>query len=145
MIKNRVLISLMLMLTSGAMLVEDVFAQTKTPEGVAPASTTSAADTKTNVESKTVEQKETTVIKKTKAEQQPTFNIYEFKVLVNTVLDNGKIEEAVYGFMGEEKTIVDVQKARTALEKTYHKAGYLTVSVNIPQQEVNDNGVQLQV
>lgn len=135
----------MLMLTSSAMLVEDVIAQTKTPEGAAPASTTSTADSTTNVKNKTVEQKETTVTKKAKVEQQPTFNIYEFKVLGNTVLDNNKIEEAVYEFMGEQKTIDDVQKARTALEKTYHQAGYLTVSVSIPQQDVNDNLVQLQV
>lgn len=80
-----------------------------------------------------------------KAEPLPTFNIFEFKVLGNSVLQKNKIEESVYGFMGEEKTIDDVEKARAALEKTYHQEGYLTVSINIPQQDVDEGIVKLQV
>lgn len=80
-----------------------------------------------------------------KAEKQPTFNVFEFKVDGNTVLPNGKIEEAIYPFMGEAKTIDDVEKARSALEKTYQDNGYLTVSVSIPQQEVDAGIVRLLV
>lgn len=79
------------------------------------------------------------------AEKPPTFNVFEFKVDGNTVLPNGKIEEAVYPFMGETKTIDDVEKARSALEKTYQDNGYLTVSVSIPQQEVDAGIVRLLV
>lgn len=78
-------------------------------------------------------------------EKQPTFNVFEFKVDGNTVLPNGKIEEAIYPFMGEAKTIDDVEKARSALEKTYQDNGYLTVSVSIPQQEVDAGIVRLLV
>ena len=71
--------------------------------------------------------------------------MFEIKVNGNTVLPIGKIEESVYPFLGETKTIEDVEKARAALEKTYQDAGYLTVSVSIPQQEVNAGIIKLQV
>ena len=79
------------------------------------------------------------------ASQDPVFNVFEIKVNGNTVLPIGKIEEAVYPFLGETKSITDVEKARAALEKTYQDAGYLTVSVSIPQQEVDAGIVNLQV
>lgn len=77
--------------------------------------------------------------------QNPSFNVFEFKVDGNTVLPIGKIEESVYPFLGETKTIDDVEKARSALEKTYQEAGYLTVSVSIPQQDVDAGIVTLKV
>jgi hemolysin activation/secretion protein len=73
------------------------------------------------------------------------FDVFEYRVDGNSVLGNGDIEKAVYPYMGEQKTIEDVEKARSALEKTYQDAGYLTVSVSIPQQEVNTGVVHLQV
>lgn len=79
------------------------------------------------------------------SENNPSFNVFEFKVDGNTVLAKGKIEEAVYPFLGETKTIEDVEKARRALEKKYQDAGYLTVSVSIPQQEVDSGIVKLLV
>ena len=47
--------------------------------------------------------------------------------------------------MGENKTIDDVEKAREALEKAYHQAGYLTVLVDIPEQDVDKKIVRLNV
>lgn len=73
------------------------------------------------------------------------FNVFEYQVEGNSVLKNGEIEKAVYPYMGEEKSIADVEQARAALEKTYQEAGYLTVSVSIPQQEVNQGTVRLLV
>lgn len=99
------------------------------------------ADTQTNVD----QAKPAEVKPEQQAEKAPTFNVFEFKVDGNTVLPNGKIEEAVYPFMGEEKTIDDVEKARSALEKIYQDNGYLTVSVSIPQQEVDAGIVRLLV
>lgn len=78
-------------------------------------------------------------------EEQPRFDIMEFSVSGNTVLPAGKIEQAVYPFLGEGKTIDDVERARAALEKAFHDAGYLTVFVNTPEQEVNDKVVRLEV
>ncbi len=45
----------------------------------------------------------------------------------------------------KRKTLADVEKAREALEKAYHGAGYLTVLVSIPQQKVNGGVVRLEV
>lgn len=91
------------------------------------------------------DKKQTAQDVKKEEEKDPSFNVFEFNVDGNTVLPKGKIEEAVYPFLGESKTIDDVEKARLALEKTYQEAGYLTVSVSIPQQEVNHGLVVLQV
>lgn len=73
------------------------------------------------------------------------FDILEFQVEGNTKLPQTKIEASVYPHMGEKKTIDDVEKAREDLEKAYHDAGYLTVLVDIPEQEVNRKTVKLNV
>jgi len=78
-------------------------------------------------------------------EAQYSFNVFEFVVDGNTVLENTHIEKAVYPFLGETKTIKDVEKARAALESTYQNLGYLTVSVSIPEQDVDDGIVRLLV
>lgn len=79
------------------------------------------------------------------AQEENRFDVLEYRVTGNTVLSNGAIEEAVYPWMGEGKSIADVDKAREELEKAYHKAGYLTVLVDIPEQDVNQGVVQLNV
>ena len=73
------------------------------------------------------------------------FDISEFNIVGNSVLPTTAIEQAVYPFLGEKKTIDDAEEARTALEKTYHDAGYLTVLVNIPEQKVDGGIVKLEV
>jgi hemolysin activation/secretion protein len=73
------------------------------------------------------------------------FDILEYVIEGNSTLPQQRIEEAVYPFMGEHKTIEDVQQAREALEKAYHASGYLTVFVNIPEQKVLGGEVRLQV
>ena len=74
-----------------------------------------------------------------------TFDIMEIQVEGNSVLTTPAIEEAVYPYLGEKKNIQDVDKARQALEKAYHDAGYLTVFVDIPEQEVKEGIVRLKV
>lgn len=73
------------------------------------------------------------------------FDVLEYRVTGNTVLPGAEIEEAVYPWMGEGKRIADVEKARAALENAYHKAGYLTVLVDIPEQDVKQGVVRLNV
>jgi len=73
------------------------------------------------------------------------FDILEFQVEGNTKLSAEKIEAAVYPQMGEKKTIADVDAAREALEKAYHQAGFLTVLVDIPEQDVDQKIVRLKV
>ena len=73
------------------------------------------------------------------------FDILEFQVEGNTKLSTEQVEAAVYQQMGERKTIADVDKARESLEKAYHQAGYLTVLVDIPEQDVDKKIVRLNV
>ncbi|GBL45122.1 hemolysin activation/secretion protein associated with VreARI signalling system [Sulfuriferula multivorans] len=74
-----------------------------------------------------------------------TFSILEYQIVGNTVLSNLAIEQAVYPHLGEKKSVTDVEQARQALEKAYHDAGYLTVLVDIPEQEVKSGLVRLKV
>jgi hemolysin activation/secretion protein len=73
------------------------------------------------------------------------FALLEIAVEGNTALPVQRIEEAVYAFLGEAKTIQDVEAARAALENAYHDGGYQTVFVDIPEQEVNRGTVRLRV
>lgn len=75
----------------------------------------------------------------------PHFDIFEYDVEGNTRLSDQDIEHAVTPFLGEDKTLRDVDLARAALEKAYHDAGYLTVVVSIPEQKVDAGAVVLSV
>jgi hemolysin activation/secretion protein len=75
----------------------------------------------------------------------PRFAILEFAVEGNTVLPTESVERAVYPFMGEERTIDDVEAARAALEKAYRSAGFATVGVDIPEQRVTGGLITLRV
>lgn len=73
------------------------------------------------------------------------FEITVFEVTGNTLIPEDKLREAVAPFIGKEKTAADVEKARDALEKFYHEAGYPAVLVNIPEQTLQGGVVRLQV
>ena len=75
----------------------------------------------------------------------PRFDIVEFRVEGNTVLDVQLIERAVYAFMGEGRNVDDVENARATLEAVYRQAGYGTVVVDTPEQRVVDGVITLQV
>lgn len=73
------------------------------------------------------------------------FDVMEFRVQGNSVLPSLAIEEAVYDFLGERKSVDDIEHARETLEKLYRDSGYLTVVVDIPEQKVESGVVTLQV
>lgn len=75
----------------------------------------------------------------------PHFDIWEYTVEGNTVLPNLSIETAVLPHLGPDRSMVDVEAARAALEAVYQKAGYLTVLVDVPEQQVDDGVVRLAV
>ncbi|MGQ9862246.1 MAG: ShlB/FhaC/HecB family hemolysin secretion/activation protein [Thiobacillaceae bacterium] len=79
------------------------------------------------------------------AAAQDRFDVLEYVVEGNSVLPALRIEEAVYPHLGEGRSIQDVEAARTALERAYHDSGYLTVFVDIPEQEVKAGVVRLKV
>lgn len=73
------------------------------------------------------------------------FDVFEYAVEGNTVLENIDIERAVYPWLGPGKTADDVEKARAALEAAYQQNGYLSVSVVLPVQTVDEGVIRLQV
>jgi hemolysin activation/secretion protein len=79
------------------------------------------------------------------AQPVKTFPILEYRIEGNTLLHAIDIERAVTPYLGEGKTIKDVEAARLSLEKVYHAHSYQTVLVNIPQQEVSSGVVRLSV
>jgi hemolysin activation/secretion protein len=74
-----------------------------------------------------------------------SFNVMEYRIEGNKMLSATRIEEAVYPYLGEDKTIADVNAACGALEKAYRDAGYLTVLVDIPEQTIKNGVVRLRV
>ncbi len=70
-----------------------------------------------------------------------TFDVMEYRVLGNSVLAARDIEAAVYPFLGPGKSLEDVEQARGALENAYRAAGRGTVFVDIPEQDVDSDGV----
>lgn len=86
------------------------------------------------------------------------FAISGFRVEGNTLLPEKPImldeempilipnlAEILEEFEGENRSISDVEAARSKLEKTYHTLGYPTVLVNIPDQTLEDGVVLLEV
>jgi hemolysin activation/secretion protein len=76
------------------------------------------------------------------AAAEARFDILEFQIEGNTVLDAMTIERAVMPELGPARDMAAVEAARTALEAAYQKAGFLTVLVDVPEQHV-DSGIVL--
>lgn len=72
-------------------------------------------------------------------------DILDYRIEGNTVLQRTAVEEAVLPFMGPKRPASDVEAARAALEKAYRGAGYETVAVEIPEQDVRDGVIRLNV
>jgi hemolysin activation/secretion protein len=73
------------------------------------------------------------------------FDILEYRVEGNSVLSALAIEQAVYPHLGPAREFKDAEAARAALEKAYQSGGYLSVTVNLPEQKVSAGVVRLQV
>jgi len=61
------------------------------------------------------------------------------------LLERSQLERVVYPFLGPKKTIETVEQARDALESLYRTKGFQTVAVDIPEQNVENGVVYLQV
>jgi len=78
-------------------------------------------------------------------QESPRFNVWEYRIEGNTLLDNGKLERSVYPYLGPDKTIDTVEAARKMLEQEYHNSGYGTVFVDIPEQNADAGIITLKV
>ncbi|WP_370527761.1 ShlB/FhaC/HecB family hemolysin secretion/activation protein [Comamonas sp. Tr-654] len=72
-------------------------------------------------------------------------DVLEYIVRGNTVLDARSIESAVSPFLGPGKTLKDIEAARDALLAVYQAKGYQSVYVDLPEQQVTQGMVFLQV
>jgi hemolysin activation/secretion protein len=81
----------------------------------------------------------------TQAETRSDFDLFELQVDGNTVLDSALIEKTLYPYLGQGKSVEDVERARQTLEILYREKGYPTVLVEIPEQDVVENIVRLKV
>lgn len=79
------------------------------------------------------------------AEDANKFDLLELRVKGNTLLERKQIEKTVYPFLGLKKSIDTVEAARTALEQLYRDNGYQTIAVDIPEQNVQNGVVNLQI
>lgn len=79
------------------------------------------------------------------APPQLRFDVMEFEVSGNSVLDAAQIQTTLTPFTGYDKGVADVEAARAALEKAYRDGGYSTVVVEVPAQDVRSGIVQLSV
>jgi hemolysin activation/secretion protein len=74
-----------------------------------------------------------------------SFDIRAFQVRGNSVLSADAVERVVYPFMGPGRSEADVEGARAALQKAFEDAGYVAVSVYVPEQSVEGGVLQLEV
>lgn len=73
------------------------------------------------------------------------FEINRFEIAGNTLLPAAEANAAVAPFTGKDRDFGDVQRALEALEAAYHAHGYKVVTVQLPEQELNQGVVKLNV
>ena len=73
------------------------------------------------------------------------FGISRFEVAGNSLLKQSEIDAAVNPYTGAGRDFGDVQRALEALEAAYRARGYQLVTVQLPEQELNQGLVRLTV
>ena len=77
--------------------------------------------------------------------QDEQFDIVRFQVEGNTLLPQAQVQGILAPLAGSKRVYGDIQKALEALEGAYRAAGYSTVQVYVPEQELTSGVVRLQV
>lgn len=75
----------------------------------------------------------------------PLIYISEYRVQGAHLLPPNVVGDAVYPFLGPERTPEDVEQARAALERAYKDKGFQTVTVEIPPQRPQRGVIVLNV
>lgn len=71
------------------------------------------------------------------------FDIARFNIEGNTLLPSERLDALVAPFVGPRRVYGDVQRALEAVETAYRAAGYNTVTVYVPEQELTQGTVKL--
>ena len=73
------------------------------------------------------------------------FVVSEYQVFGNSLLSGIMIERTLYPYLGERKTVSDLEQARSVLETYYKDQGFPAVAVSLPEQNIKEGIVRLQV
>lgn len=79
------------------------------------------------------------------AADAPPFDVTRFEVTGVTVVPAERVDQTLQPFTGSARTVADLQRARAALEALYAQRGYGAAQVVLPEQEIRDGVVRLQV
>jgi len=77
--------------------------------------------------------------------QEDSFDIVRFQIEGNTLLPEAEVQRAVAPQLGAKRVYGDIQKALESLEQAYRRAGFSTVQVYVPEQELTGGVVRLLV
>jgi hemolysin activation/secretion protein len=79
------------------------------------------------------------------ASSEVHFDISRFQVEGNTLLPQREIDRRLAALAGPGRALSDIQAAVEALQDAYRQAGYTTVTVSLPEQELTGGVVRIQV
>ncbi len=86
-----------------------------------------------------------TVAAATNTPPAPAFEVRRYNVRGNTLLPAEQVEQILATGTGEKVTLPQIQKALGDLQLAYRDRGWATVAVNLPQQQLTNAIVQVQV
>lgn len=75
----------------------------------------------------------------------PTFEVRRYEVQGNTLLSSSVVDAALMKATGTNVSLPQIQKALGELQLAYRERGYATVSVGLPQQQLTNAVVKVQV
>ncbi len=75
----------------------------------------------------------------------PAFEVRSYNVRGNTLLPAEQVEQILASGTGEKVTLTQIQKALGDLQLAYRDRGWATVAVSLPQQQLTNAIVQVQV
>ena len=80
-----------------------------------------------------------------RAQDPPAFAIRGYQIEGNSLLPQDVVSLTVMPFTGAKSTFETIQQALEALEKAYLKAGYGSVKIEVPEQDLQEGVVKLLV
>src|ERR1041385_1049644 len=76
---------------------------------------------------------------------EPKFEVEDYDVQGNTLLSQKTIDSIFAEAKGKEVTLTQIRKALAALQTAYRERGFATVAVALPQQQITNATVRVQV